>query len=384
MALGTRNAVQENIILCRGRDLADAGAFHAVMGERLLMDIVTPKQPGVVVVTADPFNAEAPLRALQAPITPVEQHYVRSHFAAPRHPGTLTIDGLVSHPLRLTLADLRALPSTTLSVTLECAGNGRLGLQPLPKGEPWGWAAVSTATWTGVPLQTLLAQAQPQPEGQTILFEGADHGPFQGGPDIGYARSLTGAEAERMGADIVLAYEMNGEPLPPEHGAPLRLVVPGWYAMASVKWLQRIRVIPDAFQGQFQTESYVYRWPDGSLQPVTTMQVRALVTAPSPGDTLTRGQHTIQGQAWSGAGAVTSVEVSIDGAESWRPATLAEAVSPHAWQGWTFAWNATAAGRHSIRVRASDSSGATQPDRPAWNTMGYSNNAVQVHLVDVR
>ena len=129
------------------------------------------------------------------------------------------------------------------------------GFAALAQRRTLGWAAVSTATWTGVPLQMLLAQAQPEPEGRAILFEGADHGSFQGGPDIGYARALTSAEAERMGADIVLAYEMNGEPLLPEHGAPLRLVVPGWYAMASVKWLQRIRVIPDAFQGQFQTES---------------------------------------------------------------------------------------------------------------------------------
>ena len=142
------------------------------------MDIVTPKQPGVVVVTADPFNAEAPLRALQAPITPVEQHYVRGHFAAPRHSGTLTVDGLVGHPLRLTLADLRALPSTTLSVTLECAGNGRLGLQPLPKGEPWGWAAVSTATWTGVPLQTLLVS----PKGRPSSLKGPIMAPFRAAP----------------------------------------------------------------------------------------------------------------------------------------------------------------------------------------------------------
>ncbi len=353
--------------------------------ERVLpVDIRTPRQPGLLLVTSEPLNAEAPPRALQAPITPIGQHYVRSHFAAPQHPGTLTIEGAVDRPLRLTLAEVRALPATTLGVTLECAGNGRVGFQPLPKGEPWGWTAVSTAAWTGVPLQTLLAQAQPRPEGRAILFEGADHGPFEGGPDISYTRALSRADLERLGPDILLAYEMNGEPIPAEHGAPLRLVVPGWYGMASVKWLQRIRVISDDYSGQFQTESYVYHWPDGATQPVTTMRVRALVTDPLPGETLACGLHTIRGQAWSGAGAITSVEVSIDGAEPWQTAWLAAPVSSHAWQAWAFAWRATSAGRHSIRARASDSSGARQPDSPAWNQQGYGNHAVHTHLVDVR
>jgi DMSO/TMAO reductase YedYZ molybdopterin-dependent catalytic subunit len=348
------------------------------------MDISIPQRPGVVLVTSEPFNAEASLRALQAPITSIEQHYVRSHFDVPRHPGVLTFEGLVEHPLRLTLDAIRAMPSTTLSVTLECAGNGRVGFQPLPKGEPWGWAAVSTAAWTGVPLQALLAQARPQPEGRTMVFEGADHGPFEGGPDIVYERALSRAEVERLGTDILLAYEMNGEPLPPEHGAPLRLVVPGWYGMASVKWVQRIRVISGEFSGQFQTASYVYHWPDGTSQPVTAMRVRALVTDPLPGETLARGAHTIRGQAWSGTGTVTSVKVSIDGEEPWRPARLAAPVSSHAWQPWTFEWNAAEAGRHSIRACASDSSGDVQPECPAWNESGYGNHAVQLHLVDMR
>jgi DMSO/TMAO reductase YedYZ molybdopterin-dependent catalytic subunit len=348
------------------------------------MGISTPKRSGLVLISSEPFNAEAPLQALQAPLTPTDQHYVRAHFPVPQPPGTLAIEGLVDHPLRLSVADMHALAATTLSVTLECAGNGRLGLQPFPRGEPWGWGAVSTAAWTGVPLQLLLARAQPRPEGRFILFEGADHGPFASGPDIPYARSLAREEVERMGTDIILAYEMNGEPLPLEHGAPLRLIVPGWHAMASVKWLERIRVIPDAFSGEFQTHSYVYRWPDGTSQPVTTMQVRALVTDPLPGQALSRGKHTIRGWAWSGEGIVTEVEVRIDDEDPWQPARLAVPVSRHAWQAWSLEWDATEAGRHLIRARASDSAGAVQPDRPAWNTLGYGNNAVQPHLVEVR
>lgn len=347
------------------------------------MDIATPHRSDLLLVTSEPFNAEAPLQALQAPITALEHHYVRSHFALPQHPGMLTVDGAVKNPLWISLDDLRALPARTLRVTLECAGNGRVGMRPLPSGEPWGWTAVSTATWTGVPLQAVLALAQPQPDGAAILFEGADHGPFEGGPDISYMRSLPCAEVERQGPDIILAYEMNGEPLPLAHGAPLRLVVPGWYAMASVKWVQRIRVISGEYCGQFQTQSYMYHWSDGTCQPVTRMQVRALITAPLWGETLTRGMHVLQGQAWSGTGSVTSVEISIDGADNWQAAQLSPPVHPHAWQTWTFEWNAAKAGRHSIRARARDSAGNTQPDCPRWNRLGYGNHAIHPHLVSV-
>jgi DMSO/TMAO reductase YedYZ molybdopterin-dependent catalytic subunit len=347
------------------------------------MDVSIPSQSGMVLITTDPLNAETPPLWLQAPITPVEHHYVRSHFSAPRHDGTLTVSGEVDAPFRLGLADLRALPATTLSVTLECAGNGREGFQPLPKGEPWGWTAVSTAVWTGVPLHALLAQARPRPEGRTLLFEGADHGPYEGGPEVNYTRALPRTEVERMGADILVAYEMNGEPLPLDHGAPLRLVVPGWYGMASVKWLQRVQFVPDPFSGPFQTDSYVYIWPDGTREPVTMMLVRALITDPPPGKELAREPFIIRGQAWSGRGSVTAVEVSIDCEEPWQPAQLAAPVSPNAWQAWSFEWTPQQVGRHSICARARDSSGATQPDCPAWNRKGYGNHAVQPRFVDV-
>ncbi len=349
------------------------------------MDIIPHRRSYLLLVTARPFNAETPSQALQWPLTPNEQHYVRNHFAIPRHPGKLIIEGLVDHPQSLTEAEVRALPSNTLNVTLECAGNGRLGFQPLPPGEPWGWNAVSTAAWTGVPVSQLLALAHPRPEGRLLVFEGADHGPLAEESDIPYARALPRDEVERLGNDLLVAYAMNGVPLPSEHGAPLRLVVPGWYAMASVKWLQRIQVVADdEYLGPFQANSYVYHWPDGSTQPVTQMQVRALIADPIPGKALARGTQQIRGWAWSGRGAVRGVEVSVDGAASWQPAQLASPASPYAWQAWTYKWTVTDIGRHSICVRASDHTGDMQPDHPAWNTQGYGNHAIQPALFEVR
>ena len=348
------------------------------------METYAPGRAGLLLITAEPFNAESPLKTLQAPITTIEHHYVRSHFPVPQHTGALAVDGAVDRPLRVTLGDLRALPSATLSVTLECAGNGRQGLRPIPKGEAWGWTAVGTAVWTGVPLQAVLARAGIRPEGSVVLFEGADHGSFQGSPDTRYIRSLALPEVERLGEDILLAYAMNGEPLTPDHGAPIRLIVPGWYGMASVKWLQRIRVAAGPYSGEFQTHSYVYHWPDGSAEPVTTMRVRALITSPVAGAVLMRGMRVIRGKAWSGNGPVTAVEVKVDGGERWQPALLAPSGSSHAWQEWTFDWNVTQIGRHVLSARAHDSTGAVQPDLPVWNRDGYGNNAIEPLIVDVR
>lgn len=348
------------------------------------METVAPEQAGLLPITGEPFNAESPPKALQAPITAIEHHFVRSHFPVPRHTGVLAVDGAVERPLRLTPDDLRAWPAATLSVTLECAGNGRLGFRPLPGGEPWGWTTVGTAAWTGVPLQTVLLWAGVRPEGAFVLFEGADHGHVQSSPDIHYTRSLALEEIERLGESILLAYEMNGEPLTLHHGAPVRLVVPGWYGMASVKWLQRISVTSDPYTGEFQTHSYVYRWPDGSAEPVTMTRVRSLITHPAPGTVLSQGMYTIRGKAWSGNGTVTAVQVNVDGGADWLPALLATSDNPYAWQEWTCDWNVTRAGRHVLCARAFDSTGTVQPEVPAWNERGYGNNAIQPLIVDVR
>ena len=339
---------------------------------------------GLVMVKAEPFNAETPLAGLREPVTPTPLHYVRSNFALPAHDGTLRVEGAVERPLRLSLDELRALGSEELTVTLECAGNGRTGLMPLPTGEPWATGAVATARWAGVPLHRVLEGATPRADGVEVYFEGADHGPYRGGPVIHFARSLPLARAADPAAQVLVAWGMNGEPLNPDHGAPLRLLVPGWYGMASVKWLSRIEVLTAPYAGQFQTKSYVFEWPDREWEPVREMRPRALFTDPAPDTVLPRGTVAVRGKAWSGAGPIVKVEISIDGAGEWRPAELAPPAGARLWQEWSFDWAIADAGRHVLRARATDATGAVQPDRPEWNRLGYGNNAVQVLLVDVR
>src|SRR5438093_9753980 len=196
----------------------------------------------------DPFNAEAPSEACTADITPTELHYVRSNFAVPVYDGRLEVSGAVDNPTTLTLDDLRAMPAVEHVVTLECAGNGRLEMRPMPTGEPWGDYAVSTARWGGALLHELLAQARPAPDAVDVRFEGADHGAYHLKPilpetsreDLTFVRALPLTQVADPGAEILIAYEMNGEPLGRDHGAPVRLVVPHWYAGGAVKWPTRL------------------------------------------------------------------------------------------------------------------------------------------------
>ena len=339
---------------------------------------------GLIMIKAEPFNAETPLDALRKPVTLTALHYVRSNFPLPAHPGTLTVGGAVERPLTLTIDELRAMPATTLTVTLECAGNGRIGLMPLPTGEPWAGNAVGTARWTGVPLHQILEQAAPREDGVEVYFEGADHGPYKGGPDIPFGRSLALDRARDPAADVLIAWAMNDEPLSPDHGAPLRLLVPGWYGMASVKWLAQITVLTTPYEGQFQTKSYQFEWPDRAREAVTTMRPRAFITDPAAGDVLARGPYIVRGKAWSGNGPITAVEVSVDGAGEWQPAEVTPPAGPYQWQEWIFRWAGADPGRHVFRARATDTAGASQPDEPEWNRLGYGNNAAQVLAIDVR
>ena len=216
----------------------------------------------------------------------------------------------MDNPLTLTLDDLRAMPAHERAVTLECAGNGRLEMRPLPTGEPWGDYAVSTARWKGALLHEVLAQARPAADGVDVRFEGADHGAYHLNPvladtdkdDLSFVRALPLAHAADPAAEILIAYEMNGKPLGPDHGAPFRLIVPHWYAVASVKWLKRIDVLTEPYAGEFQTGHYMYEWADRPPEPVDLMRVRARITAPAAGSTLSPGTCTVRGKAWSGTG----------------------------------------------------------------------------------
>jgi DMSO/TMAO reductase YedYZ molybdopterin-dependent catalytic subunit len=347
-------------------------------------DDLSLQRAELVVVRPEPFNAEAPTAALREPITPTDLHFVRNNFTLPAHGGDLHVGGAVARPLTLTLEALRAMPAIEHAVTLECAGNGRLGMKPLPAGEAWGGNAVSTATWRGALLHEVLEAARPSTDGVEVVFEGADHGPYHGHSDLRFVRSLELGHAADPASEILIAYEMNGEPLTPDHGAPFRLIVPTWFAVASVKWLSTINVVTEPFAGEFQTSRYVYAWADRPSEPVQRMRVRARITDPAPGATVPPGARSIRGKAWSGTGPVTKVEVSLTGEGEWLPAQVDPPDGPYQWQDWWFRWDAPPPGRHTLRARATDAAGNVQPDIPPWNRLGYGNNAIEVVSVDVR
>jgi DMSO/TMAO reductase YedYZ molybdopterin-dependent catalytic subunit len=357
-----------------------------------LADDLARRRAALHMINPAPYNAEAPPEALDGEITPTELHYVRSNFAVPAHDGTLEIGGAVENPTTLTLDDLRSMPATERVVTLECAGNGRLETRPLPIGEPWGDYAVSTARWTGALLHDVLEQARPATDGVDVRFEGADHGAYHLNPvladtdkdNLTFVRALPLAHAIDPAAEILIAYEMNGEPLGPDHGAPFRIIVPHWYAVASVKWLKRIDVLTESFSGEFQTGHYIYEWPDRPHEPVTLMRARARITDPLNAAVIDQGTRTVRGKAWSGTGPVTKVEISFTGEGAWHSADLERAKGPYQWQDWSFDWDASDVGRHTVRARATDAAGHVQPEVPPWNRLGYGNNAIEVIYVDVR
>jgi DMSO/TMAO reductase YedYZ molybdopterin-dependent catalytic subunit len=342
------------------------------------------ERAALTMIQPEPFNAEAPPEALAGEITPTRLHYVRSNLPLPEHDGTLEIGGAVEIPATLTLGDLRALPSAERVVTMECAGNGRLGQTPLPVGEPWGGYAVSAARWKGAFLHEVLMQARPAPYAIDVRFSGADHGRYHEFRDLTFMRSLALTHAADPAAEILIAYEMNGEPLTPDHGAPFRLIVPDWYGVASVKWLKRIEVLTQQYAGEFQIGHYMYEWADRPHEPVTTMRVRSRITDPAPGATIPAGSYTVRGKAWSGTGPVTHVDVSLTGEGDWYPANLETRKGPYLWQDWSFDWTVTRPGRHTLRARATDAHGNVQPDVPPWNRLGYGNNAIEVSCIDVR
>jgi len=333
-------------------------------------------------------NHSMPLEALRYDVTPLGLHYLLIHFDIPAVDAStweLSLGGAVRRSLSLSYDDIRARPATTLAVTLECAGNGRARLAPRPLSQPWLGEAVGTAEWTGVPLNSLLREAGVDADATDVVFTGLDRG-VQGEVEQQYERSLPIAEAMRD--EVLLAFAINHEPLPPQHGFPVRLVVPGWYGMTSVKWLRSITLVRQDFEGYQQARAYHFRKSTDELGvPVTRMLPRALMVPPGIPDFMTRarfvepGDHLIEGRAWSGRGAVTRVELSADGGRSWSVARLEDGQGPHAWRRWTARWHATP-GEHELCVRASDAAGNVQPDTQSWNLEGVMNNAVQrVHVV---
>jgi DMSO/TMAO reductase YedYZ molybdopterin-dependent catalytic subunit len=344
---------------------------------------------GLLVHRAHPLNGETSIAALIGGVVmPNARFYVRNHFQIPAIDAAtfrLNICGLVDRPLSLSLADLRQMRSQAIVVTLECAGNGRTLFDPPIPGEKWNLGAVSTAEWTGVPLVEVLDRAGVRSGAHDVLFRGADGGTVDGRSDvIRFERSLQIDRSRE--ADVLLAYAMNGEALPVHHGYPLRLIVPGWYAVASVKWLTEIELIGSPFAGYYQAEKYQYEWMrDDSIrrEPVTLQQVRALITEPSPDQQVPCGDLVVRGVAWSGAAPIARVEISLDDGP-WREARLVSERKRHSWQWWECTAPVPTRKVVTVRARATDFAGRTQPDRAEWNRLGYGNNSIQqisIHVV---
>jgi DMSO/TMAO reductase YedYZ molybdopterin-dependent catalytic subunit len=334
-------------------------------------------------------NHGMPLEGLRYDLTPLGMHYLLIHFDIPPADDTtwtVDIEGRVRKPMSLSMRDIRSRPAVTQAVTMECAGNGRARLHPRPLSQPWLSEAVGTAAWTGTPLRPLLDEAGMEDDAVELIFEGADHG-TQDGVEQDYERSLSIADAVRD--EVLLAYEIDGRPLPPQHGAPVRLLVPGWYGMTSVKWLRRITAVAEPFDGY---QMWAYRLRDRVEDEgvaVTRMLPRALMIPPGFPEffertrTLDAGPTTLEGRAWSGAGPVTRVEVSADGGVVWDDARLEPAVGPYAWRRWTFGWMAEP-GEHELVVRATDGAGNVQPLDGPWNHHGLANNMAQRVPITVR
>ena len=323
----------------------------------------------LIVREQEPLNLEMPFSSLDGFITPNESFYVRCHFPiADISAGEwrMKIEGEVEAPFELNYDELRKMESRTITATLECAGNNRIFLPQKVKGVQWGLGAVGNASWTGVPLAALLERARPKAGAIEIILDGADEGEVDKTPTpsgkISFCRSLP---MEKARADVLLAFEMNGEPLSATHGFPLRAIVPGWYAMASVKWLQRIIVTDKPFNGFYQSLDYTF-WdrsgPLPTLAPLTEQQVKAEIARPENGETISaNSSYRIHGAAWAGEADVAKVELSFDAGAHWSDATLVGKSAKGSWRLWEYQWKTPATpGRHTIIARATDSRGNTQ------------------------
>jgi DMSO/TMAO reductase YedYZ molybdopterin-dependent catalytic subunit len=333
-------------------------------------------------------NHSLMLEGLRYDRTPTGLHYTLTHYDVPHVEHAtyqLSVRGLVERQLSLSLPELQKRPAKTLRVTLQCAGDGRGLLRPRPVAQPWQVGAVGTADWHGTPLRRILQEAGLLPAAREVVFTGFDRG-IEADIEQDYQRGLVLAEAMRD--EVLLAWSMNDAPLEPQHGSPVRLVVPGWYGMTSIKWLRSIEVIGDSFTGYQNARAYRYSQSrEESGEPVTLMRVRSLMIPPGIPDFMTRtrvlprGRVELRGRAWSGRSAIARVEISADGGWTWETAEVEPQTSAHAWQGWRYVWDASQPGTYELCCRATDTSGDRQPTWGYWTARGMGNNAV--HRVQV-
>lgn len=376
----SRRTLLGRIIQGLGLSLALSPAIPFVQAKE--RDAETDETDRLIVRVARPLDAETPVQELSSYLTPNARFFVRSHFGPPppeqlsEENWQLHVAGLVDRPLTLMLHDLKQFEAITITAVVQCSGNGRAFYRPKTPGVQWDRGAVGNARWTGVRLRDVLLKAGLQPNGRHVQLQGADR-PVAATVPL-FVRSIPVEKA--LHPDTILAYEMNGRPLPLLHGAPLRVVTPGWMADSCIKWLTDITVQQDEAQGYYMQTAY--RYPTrpvepgeviaaSDLKPVEAMMVKSLIAQPSEGASLRPGPVTVQGVAWTGEGKIMSVEVSLDEGLTWEPTRLIGEDRPYGWRQWQYIWQATGSGLHTILCRATDDCGQTQPKTSPWNPSGF-------------
>jgi DMSO/TMAO reductase YedYZ molybdopterin-dependent catalytic subunit len=336
------------------------------------------------IMTERPFNAETPISHLRSWITSNAVFFDRNQGEIPQEPIStaewrLLIEGLIEEPFQLTYDQITRIPKTIVSNTLECSGNGRSLLAQKASGNPWTIGGVGNAVWGGVWLKDILGKARPKPDAKHVAFQGIDK-PV-GSSGVPFIRSIP---LEKAMSSTLLAYEMNGEPLPLKHGYPLRALALGWTGANCAKWLYRITVMDRPFEGFFMDKVYRVFQKDedpksGSV--VTAIKLKSIITQPLQGESLQAGPITILGAAYAGEVEAEQVEVSVDGGASWQPATFIGPREKFSWRQWQFIWDARDTGDFNIMARATDAGARMQPVNASWNVLGYGNNGVTEHAI---
>jgi sulfite oxidase len=373
-----------------------AGAAYAlsrlVPNEAFAQTIIKGKER-LIVRSVRPEDLETPVSLLNTWITPNDLFYVRTHTYAPSiddaaaREWSVKVDGEVERPLTISIDEMKKMTRATVTVTLECAGNGRAFFDPPVAGIQWEKGAVGTARWTGVRLSEILAKAGVKPIGKYVLLGGADK-PVGTMPD--FVRNVPLAKA--MNPDTILAYEMNGEPVPALHGFPLRAVIPGWEGAYAVKWLNHVQVIEKEHDGFFVKTAYRYptmRVAPGAavdpkfMVPLTGLVVKSFINSPLEGASVKSGKIRVSGFAWAGESKIAKVDVSVDNGSTWTSARLGKERERYAWQSFEHELNISAPGSYLVMSRATDEKGQIQPVAPQWNPSGYLWNVVDKVRINV-
>lgn len=363
-------------------------AERAVSSASATPGLAADVKADLILRSSRPLDLETPVHWFDRYLTPNEAFFVRTHHDEPRLDAAtwrLRVEGLVGKPVELSLADLQALPRHEVTAVLQCSGNGRAYFKPRVPGVPWEKGAVGNARWAGARLADVLAKAGVKAGGKHVVLQGADKPVLPTTPRFG--RSIPIEKA--LHPDTIVAYEMNGEPLPYLHGHPARMIVPGWVGDDWVKWLTTLRVQQHEFEGFFLQTAYRYpkkpikpgeKVHPEDMAPMAEMVVKSLIAAPIAGARVPRGLVPIRGVAWTGGDArITSVEVSTDGGRTWVQARLEGEDRPYAWRQWAHDWTpdpGQRGGKVTLLARATDDRGHVQPVGPApWNPSGYQWNS---------